>query len=100
SGKVYPSIPDSPCTSLASTIADKSGCEAPLCTGTSLLKKRLIFNALAVVFSIRSEEHTSELQSRFDLVCRLLLEKKKHRTADGRCTEPGATRHTAPAAGS
>src|SRR5699024_12302736 len=28
----------------------------------------------------RSEEHTSELQSRFDLVCRLLLEKKKNRT--------------------
>src|SRR5207249_11072630 len=27
--------------------------------------------------SHRSEEHTSELQSRFDLVCRLLLEKKK-----------------------
>src|SRR5207249_6730663 len=26
---------------------------------------------------IRSEEHTSELQSRFDLVCRLLLDKKK-----------------------
>src|SRR5207249_10539773 len=26
--------------------------------------------------SLRSEEHTSELQSRFDLVCRLLLEKK------------------------
>src|SRR5699024_12050076 len=26
----------------------------------------------------RSEEHTSELQSRFDLVCRLLLEKKKN----------------------
>src|SRR5699024_12596323 len=28
---------------------------------------------------LRSEEHTSELQSRFDLVCRLLLEKKKCR---------------------
>src|SRR5207249_11623936 len=28
--------------------------------------------------SRRSEEHTSELQSRFDLVCRLLLEKKKN----------------------
>src|SRR6266704_3994730 len=28
----------------------------------------------------RSEEHTSELQSRFDLVCRLLLEKKKRIT--------------------
>src|SRR5699024_11568008 len=27
-------------------------------------------------FGKRSEEHTSELQSRFDLVCRLLLEKK------------------------
>src|SRR5699024_11426113 len=27
--------------------------------------------------NVRSEEHTSELQSRFDLVCRLLLEKKK-----------------------
>src|SRR5699024_9010954 len=27
--------------------------------------------------TVRSEEHTSELQSRFDIVCRLLLEKKK-----------------------
>src|SRR5699024_12748866 len=39
-------------------------------------------SALCVLFcmesssGIRSEEHTSELQSRFDLVCRLLLEKK------------------------
>src|SRR5207249_10318610 len=32
------------------------------------------------ICSERSEEHTSELQSRFDLVCRLLLEKKKNRT--------------------
>src|SRR5699024_12078273 len=31
----------------------------------------------SVRFRTRSEEHTSELQSRFDLVCRLLLEKKK-----------------------
>src|SRR5207249_11649410 len=30
-----------------------------------------------VAVKFRSEEHTSELQSRFDLVCRLLLEKKK-----------------------
>src|SRR2546422_7803912 len=29
----------------------------------------------------RSEEHTSELQSRLHLVCRLLLEKKKHNTS-------------------
>src|SRR2546428_8133190 len=32
------------------------------------------------VWALRSEEHTSELQSRSDLVCRLLLEKKKNRT--------------------
>src|SRR5438067_4966873 len=43
----------------------------------------------------RSEEHTSELQSRFDLVCRLLLEKKKgyshpHRTS---CAHPLAPRN-------
>src|SRR5699024_11649751 len=30
------------------------------------------------IYQRRSEEHTSELQSRFDLVCRLLLEKKKN----------------------
>src|SRR5699024_12624582 len=37
----------------------------------------------ALKFSIpaRSEEHTSELQSRFDLVCRLLLEKKNCETS-------------------
>src|SRR5687768_18149089 len=31
----------------------------------------------------RSEEHTSELQSRLHLVCRLLLEKKKHTWGEG-----------------
>src|SRR3989475_6125848 len=31
---------------------------------------------------IRSEEHTSELQSQSNLVCRLLLEKKKHISTD------------------
>src|SRR5690349_23995070 len=31
---------------------------------------------------VRSEEHTSELQSRRDLVCRLLLEKKKKKTTE------------------
>src|SRR2546429_4164121 len=33
---------------------------------------------------VRSEEHTSELQSRLHLVCRLLLEKKQHVVADVR----------------
>src|SRR3712207_7080952 len=35
--------------------------------------------ALAASASLRSEEHTSELQSRQYLVCRLLLEKKKNK---------------------
>src|SRR5438067_7814320 len=34
--------------------------------------------AIAAGLLTRSEEQTSELQSRFDLVCRLLLEKKKY----------------------
>src|SRR5438132_8178555 len=36
-----------------------------------------IYQAVQAVPRIRSEEHTSELQSHSDLVCRLLLEKKK-----------------------
>src|SRR5689334_24703906 len=37
-----------------------------------------LLGAAAVAFDLpRSEEHTSELQSQFHLVCRLLLEKKK-----------------------
>src|SRR5699024_12043242 len=35
-----------------------------------------VFTILHAGGKFRSEEHTSELQSRFDLVCRLLLEKK------------------------
>src|SRR3989442_7475722 len=41
---------------------------------------RSIMGLVPVVEHHRSEEHTSELQSRPHLVCRLLLEKKKHRT--------------------
>src|SRR5204863_8960536 len=37
-------------------------------------------DALVAAAAARSEEHTSELQSRRDLVCRLLLEKKKKKT--------------------
>src|SRR5437667_6014860 len=36
-------------------------------------------NQIKYFFLARSEEHTSELQSHHDLVCRLLLEKKKKR---------------------
>src|SRR5438874_8395670 len=46
----------------------------------SLLVSELVGRKGMVVGVERSEEHTSELQSRRDLVCRLLLEKKKKRT--------------------
>src|SRR5438067_6831440 len=39
--------------------------------------REVLLQQVATPRYARSEEHTSELQSRFDLVCRLLLEKKK-----------------------
>src|SRR5690349_23785436 len=41
----------------------------------------------ALNLEIRSEEHTSELQSRRDLVCRLLLEKKKKKKITEKSTK-------------
>src|SRR2546421_3047111 len=41
----------------------------------------------------RSEEHTSELQSRSDLVCRLLLEKKKKKKVIIQCQDPCHREH-------
>src|SRR5438105_8511568 len=41
---------------------------------------------------LRSEEHTSELQSRVDLVCRLLLEKKKIYMVQSSSFNPNITR--------
>src|SRR5256885_10952119 len=46
-----------------------------------LFGKRNIVNEV-VTFNGRSEEHTSELQSPCNLVCRLLLEKKKSHAAE------------------
>src|SRR5438105_9574793 len=43
--------------------------------------------AVGVGQSMRSEEHTSELQSRVDLVCRLLLEKKNSQTEPEQMTK-------------
>src|SRR2546422_6176070 len=47
--------------------------------GTSIFNNHLLRSKLNYQFNreLRSEEHTSELQSRLHLVCRLLLEKKK-----------------------
>src|SRR3989440_5750517 len=48
--------------------------------GSSHTRLRRPRPTLANSRTVRSEEHTSELQSRSDLVCRLLLEKKKNNT--------------------
>src|SRR5438445_9183395 len=64
-----------------------------LCSVSAVVKPRmprsrtkaeipLCFAAGSVFVLERSEEHTSELQSRQYLVCRLLLEKKKEKTDD------------------
>src|SRR5438270_2606461 len=44
------------------------------------------------VCEVRSEEHTSELQSQSNLVCRLLLEKKNRTANQLRTTNPGDAR--------
>src|SRR5690554_7071937 len=59
---------------------------------------RAAWGAPTVVVPRRSEEHTSELQSRPHLVCRLLLEKKKHVSGNGnnpalQFTNPRALHH-------
>src|SRR5439155_26169409 len=49
----------------------------PLVGAKPLLVTRIVYVSAASPTTARSEEHTSELQSRGQLVCRLLLEKKK-----------------------
>src|SRR5207247_9278008 len=53
----------------------------PITASTTLSRRRSSGTAASTgstsTRAVRSEEHTSELQSRVDLVCRLLLEKKK-----------------------
>src|SRR5688572_32134374 len=51
--------------------SEKEGSEKPMKKTTSVV---------VLAFLSRSEEHTSELQSQSNLVCRLLLEKKKKNT--------------------
>src|SRR5699024_12881800 len=50
-----------------------------------------LFTMLPHAYLPRSEEHTSELQSRFDLVCRLLLEKKKTQGSSQYCRSMEST---------
>src|SRR3712207_8796244 len=52
-----------------------------------------VAGALCIVAALRSEEHTSELQSRQYLVCRLLLEKKKKKMNCKRLAMRSVLRH-------
>src|SRR5206468_12398375 len=65
-----------PYTTLFRSIS--SGCEdEPVVIGPASPAIKTTQEPASAVVGARSEEHTSELQSRSDLVCRLLLEKKK-----------------------
>src|SRR5260221_10476258 len=62
----------------------KSASSGLIPSSTSMSKAALNSAATA----LRSEEHTSELQSHSDLVCRLLLEKKKEHVGSAHPLEP------------
>src|SRR5699024_11424971 len=59
--------------------AGNSSTQKKICLMASSPSSTASRRAIASLRARRSEEHTSELQSRFDLVCRLLLEKKKEK---------------------
>src|SRR5436190_14077154 len=67
--------PASPGTSNGEVLQER---EEFKCVRTVDLDAILVGRIGRVQLQNRSEEHTSELQSHSDLVCRLLLEKKKH----------------------
>src|SRR5260221_6229549 len=54
--------------------------------GRTFAEQFHVESALFLRLAQRSEEHTSELQSHSDLVCRLLLEKKKSKSTTEDCT--------------
>src|SRR2546427_5040787 len=62
----------------------------PILGVRSSLRCRGVLPPCTSRYSVRSEEHTSELQSQSNLVCRLLLEKKKKKTKQLSATETHA----------
>src|SRR3712207_8903480 len=64
-------------SALQADVADVGGCQEMVRTAVERYGGVDVLCANAGIFPSRSEEHTSELQSRQYLVCRLLLEKKK-----------------------
>src|SRR2546428_9927424 len=74
----YTTLFRSPCSMVSEAIA-RTAVARPLCaSGCASDCPLLTLEISGLLWDTRSEEHTSELQSRSDLVCRLLLEKKKN----------------------
>src|SRR2546422_2810510 len=69
--------------------ARSSSITAPAVTPSRRPAHSITGNPRLIAFrkKMRSEEHTSELQSRLHLVCRLLLEKKKKKDTERPCTQ-------------
>src|SRR2546422_10687553 len=77
-GRVVNLWADAANESVGFTVRDSSGRPAELAWGSSGAVVARSAQTRSVSYALeRSEEHTSELQSRLHLVCRLLLEKKK-----------------------
>src|SRR5438270_7879797 len=75
-------IPDTPSSvSTCTSVVDRvflTPDRLSTCPSAGIVARRRIV-LTSVIFTFRSEEHTSELQSQSNLVCRLLLEKKKNK---------------------
>src|SRR2546430_3838206 len=77
----------------ASTFRPSSSCSSG-CGGGGAANRPSCFASGGAGDACRSEEHTSELQSQSNLVCRLLLEKKKKHTDARRPTPNSDTSST------
>src|SRR5438874_7248339 len=71
-----------PATTEIYTLSLHDALPISIIAGLRRINKTEILQYNGTFLSLRSEEHTSELQSRRDLVCRLLLEKKKKAFGD------------------
>src|SRR5206468_10281655 len=84
--RVLPSFPTRRSSDLAVDAGDHRLSDSNLAAHQTRKEQVACGAELLVLMSgeiaVRSEEHTSELQSRSDLVCRLLLEKKKKKRHD------------------
>src|SRR5207253_5368200 len=75
---LYPTVAEKASALAFSLIKNHPFIDGNKRVGHAALETFLVLNGSSAAWPTRSEEHTSELQSRGHLVCRLLLEKKKY----------------------